>query len=166
MGGEQVPTSVLIAELRFVSQDRSELALELIADIDDKGGANVVVEGRVNNFKGAMRCELLDRIGSGRALTDGGVLRAEFQLFQPCQKASFVAQHRSGVVIGMPPFPIGQDDDARPRLAKDAGNFQSIMPRVLDATVGDVKGAAPSYLENFRGLRGFVGALFRGAASS
>src|SRR5580692_10283315 len=55
MGREQVFSGILIGELRFVGQDRGELALKLFADVDDKRGTNVVVKRGVNDLEGTMR---------------------------------------------------------------------------------------------------------------
>src|SRR5271165_1341060 len=54
---EEIFAGVLIAELRLVSHDRGELAFELLADVDDERGANIVVERSVDDLEGAMRSE-------------------------------------------------------------------------------------------------------------
>src|ERR1051326_4376336 len=51
VGREQVLARVLVAELRFVSQDRGELTFELLADIDHKCRLNIVIKGSVNNLE-------------------------------------------------------------------------------------------------------------------
>ncbi len=56
-GREQVFARLLVAELRFVRQNRGKLSLELLADIDDKRRPNVVIKRRVNNLEGTMRRE-------------------------------------------------------------------------------------------------------------
>ena len=55
MGREQVFARILIAELRFVSQDGRELSFKLFADVDDKRRPNVVIKRSVNDLEGTMR---------------------------------------------------------------------------------------------------------------
>src|SRR5580658_6628731 len=57
VGGEDILAGFLIAELRLVGQDRRELLLELLADVDHKRGAHIVVKRGVDNFERTMRSE-------------------------------------------------------------------------------------------------------------
>jgi hypothetical protein len=57
--GEKIFAGLLIAELRRIRQNGSELLLELLADVDHEGGAYVIIERGIDYFEGAMRCERL-----------------------------------------------------------------------------------------------------------
>src|SRR5436305_7600910 len=88
------------------------------------------------------------------------------ELCQSRQKTCFVSQLRSGVMIGMAAFPVGKNHDARSSLANHARNFQTIVPGVLDSSVGDVERLPPSDAQNFCGLICLARAVVRGAPST
>src|ERR1700733_16197000 len=48
----------------------------------------------------------------------------------------------------MPPLPVRQNHNARPRLPNPAGDLKALFPRVLDAPAGNVEGPAPAHAEN------------------
>src|SRR5579884_2056495 len=53
--GEEAGAFGLIVILRAVGHERLEAAFEMRSDIDDEGGAHVVVEAGVEDFEGAVR---------------------------------------------------------------------------------------------------------------
>src|SRR6185437_1904429 len=55
--GKDIFAGFLVTELRLVGHERLEARFELIGDIYDKGRADIVIQGRVDNFEGAMRSE-------------------------------------------------------------------------------------------------------------
>src|ERR1700739_32962 len=62
---KQIFARLLIAELCFIGEDRGKLAFECIADVDNKGRADVVVEGGVNDLERTVRSgTAADRTGS------------------------------------------------------------------------------------------------------
>jgi hypothetical protein len=52
---EQILARLLVAELRFVREDRSELPLELLPNVDDKRRPHIVVKRSVNNLERPVR---------------------------------------------------------------------------------------------------------------
>src|SRR5215469_14014975 len=101
-GGEDVLAGFLIAELGFVGHERLQAGFELIADIDNKGGAYVEVERRVDDLERAMGNEMLGSLflvrhhaGNRRChLAEGGMRRTEgslqVELSETSQKAGFI----------------------------------------------------------------------------
>ena len=51
-------------------------------------------------------------------------------------------------MIRMTPLPVGQDDHARPKLAKHTHNLQTVLIGVLDAAVGNIQGFAATTLSD------------------
>src|SRR5256885_2096647 len=60
LGGEKIFARLLITELRSVGHDGSELAFELVTDIDDKRGPDIVVKRRVDDLKRPVRRQVRD----------------------------------------------------------------------------------------------------------
>src|SRR5215831_3183554 len=54
-GREEVLAGILIAELRLVGEDRGELRLELITDVDHECRPDIVVERGVDDLEGTVR---------------------------------------------------------------------------------------------------------------
>src|SRR6516164_7264998 len=55
-------------------------------------------------------------------------------------------------MIRMPALPVRKNYYAGPRLANDGRNLKTILPGVLNASVGNIEGAAPDYAENLRSI--------------
>src|SRR5215472_4051994 len=130
MSREEILTSLLIAELRFVSKNRRKLLFKLVADVDDETGPDVVVQGGVDNLERPVGSEGSD-LAAGLPAIRG--LESEVQLHQSRQKAGFITENRRGVMIWVPSLPVRQNHHARPRLTDDVGNLQSVLQRVLNA---------------------------------
>src|SRR5713226_1051411 len=64
----------------------------------------------------------------------------------------------------MPSLPIGQDHDARPSLADYGRDFQTVLPGVFHAAVGNVEGSPPTYTQDSGRIAGFAGAVVGRAA--
>ena len=97
-------------------------------------------------------------------MADVGEPRSNFA--NPGQKTGLVSEHGTGVVIRMSSLPIGKNHNAGTGFANDRGDFQPVLPSVLDAAVGDVESASPAGAENVCGIIGFTGAIFGGAAGA
>ena len=63
-------------------------------------------------------------------------------------------------MVRMPPLPVRQDDHPRARLSNHAGDLQPVLPRVLNAPVGNIERPPPAHAENLRRVCGFTGAIF------
>src|SRR5258707_399315 len=55
VGREQVLARLLVAELRFVSQNGSKLPLKLLPDVDHKRGPHIVIKRSVDNLEWPVR---------------------------------------------------------------------------------------------------------------
>src|SRR5437588_8021085 len=64
----------------------------------------------------------------------------------------------------MAALPIGKNHHSRLALAKYRGYLEPILPGVLDASVRNIEGAAPAYLENGGGGIGLASAISGAAA--
>src|ERR1700751_2158602 len=69
-------------------------------------------------------------------------------------------------MIWMPALPVRKNYNPGPRLANDGCNLETILPRVLNASVGNVEGAAPDYAENLRSIIRLALPVFGRAARS
>src|SRR3981081_2166154 len=67
-------------------------------------------------------------------------------------------------MIGVPAFPVREDNDARPSLPDYGRDLQPIFPCVLDAPVWNVERMAPTYSQNLRCIRCLASPVFRRAA--
>ena len=69
-------------------------------------------------------------------------------------------------MIRMPTFPVRQNHHPWPGLADDAGNFESVLPCVLDPAVRDVERPALADAENACRIGGLARPVFRRATSA
>ena len=69
-------------------------------------------------------------------------------------------------MIRMTSLPVGQNYHSRPLLADYARDFQPILKRVLNTSVGNVKRLPPRHAEYLRSFFSLSRAVFRGAARS
>ena len=67
-------------------------------------------------------------------------------------------------MVGVPSLPVGQDDDARPRLPNHARDLQTVLPSILDAAVGKIQRPSPIDSQNLCRIIRFAGTIFRRAA--
>src|SRR6266581_4519113 len=54
VGREQILARLLVAELRLVCQDGSELPLKLLRNVDDKRGPHIIIKRRVDDLEWTM----------------------------------------------------------------------------------------------------------------
>src|SRR2546423_8049595 len=64
----------------------------------------------------------------------------------------------------MPSFPVRKNHYTWPSFADDGGNFQPVLPSVLDPAIGDIKRPPPPHAKNSRGVCRLVRAIFGGAS--
>src|SRR5215831_7409283 len=67
-------------------------------------------------------------------------------------------------MIGVAALPVGKNHHARPLLANDAGDLDSVGVGILDTPVRNIERLAPRDLQNASSIGGFPGAAFRRAA--
>src|SRR5512133_2522049 len=66
----------------------------------------------------------------------------------------------------MAALPVGENHDAWFQGADHAGDFQAIVPGVLDTAVRDVESVTHTYFQDAGGFGSFAGAIVSGAARS
>ena len=66
-------------------------------------------------------------------------------------------------MVGMPSLPIRQDDDPWASVADHLGDFEPILPGVLNATVWNIERLSPLDAEDLRGIVRLALPIFRRA---
>ena len=66
----------------------------------------------------------------------------------------------------MPSLPIGQNQHPRTSLTNYGCDFQTILPGVFDAAIGNIEGTPPAHAQNLGRIGGLACALFRRSARS
>lgn len=150
-GDEEGSAVGLRSVLRAVGEEGLEALLDEGRDVHDEGGADIGVERGVEDLEGTVR-----RVLVALGLDPG----------EAAEKASFVAKSGGGVVVGVAALPVGEDDDARAKTAKDGGELEAIIEGVLDVAVGKVEGFAVSDVEDAGGGVGFGFAISSGATGA
>ena len=150
-GDEEGGAGALPAVLRTVGQKCLLASLDVVGDIDDKGGANVGVERGVQDLKRTMGC---------------AVLGWEIQTGQPGSEAGLVAEGGGGVVVRVATLPVGENDDPWAQTTEDGRDLQPISKGVFHVAVGQVERLAMVHAQETGGGIRFGGALGCGTAGA
>ena len=148
---EEARAGGLGSVLRAIGEQGLQAGLDVGGDVDDEGGADVGVEGGVEDLVGAVGC---------------AVLGGEIQTGKPGGEAGFVAQGGGGVVVGVAALPVGKDDYAGTEAAQDGGDLEAVFLVVLDVAVGEIESLAMGDAEDGGGGLGFGGSLGSGATGA
>ena len=147
-GDEEAGAHELIAVLGAVGEEGLQAGFDVGGDVDDKGGADVGVEGGIEDLEGAVW-------GAG-----------EVEFGEAGGEAGFVAKGGGGVVVGVAALPVREDDDAGAETADDGGDLQAGFEGVLERAIWKIEGFAVGDLEDCGGRVGFGLTLGGGAPSA
>src|SRR5215469_8182441 len=152
----------LVAELFLIGMNGFELGFEFGSDVYYERRANIVVERRVDDLERTVGLEVAQPVNLERVdvVGCGGVPETA----ESGEKAGFVADRGTGVVIGMAALPVGKNHHPRLLLANDARDLNSVGVGIFHSTVGNIERLPPCDLENACGVGGFASATFRRAA--
>jgi len=151
-------TCGLVGVLRTIGHQGGVTLIDEGRYVNDEGGADIGVEAGVDDLEGAVRFQL-----HGNSIVRG---RLGIDFGEAGEKASFVTERGDDGVIGMARLAVGKNNDAGAQLSQHAHDFQAIFKGVGDGAVGQVERLTPANAEQSRGLVGFAGAIFGGAAGS
>ena len=95
-GDKEAGAGWLLSVLGAVGEEGLETLLCEWRDVDDEGGADVGVEGGVEDLVGAVGC----------------VSARGFDFGEAADEAGLVAEGGGGVVVGVAALPVGEDHDS------------------------------------------------------
>ena len=136
------------AELGAIGEDGFAALRVLLADIHDESGRHAFEGSGVENFE--------------RAVGFAG----ERKLLESCEEATFVAERRSVIVVGMPRFPIRKDDGVGLKIADELREAHFVLASGLHIGIRDAEVSTPGDFQDFGGQGSFFGACFGSAAGS
>src|SRR6516164_8347772 len=105
----------LVAELLLVGIDGFQLSFELRGDVNDERRPHVIVERCVDDFERPVWVEVAQPVNLERV--DVVCCSRVPETAEPGEKAGFVTDRRTSVVIGVAALPVWKNHHARPPLA-------------------------------------------------